>query len=142
MKKFAMLMVALTMLFALTACGDKTEGNAETEQQTQEETQGQETPAEGETETPETPAEGETETPAADEVQTAEFTGVLEEKKDFMVIVNSEDGSKSYIFNLDEGVTCEAEPGDKVDVTYVGDLEKFDPAGDEKLVATAVVKAQ
>lgn len=123
MKKFAMLMVALTMLFALTACGDKTEGTPETEQQAQEETQGQETPA-------------------ADEVQTAEFTGVLEEKKDFMVIVNSEDGSKSYIFNLDEGVTCDAEAGDKVDVTYVGDLEKFDPAGDEKLVATAVVKAQ
>lgn len=127
MKKFAMLMVALTMLFALTACGSKDEGTTPPDGQTQEETQ------------VETETQGEENTDA--EAETAEFTGVLEEKKDFMVIVNSEDGKDSYIFTLEDGVTCDAEAGDKVTVTYTGDLANYDPAGDVQLLATQVVKA-
>lgn len=66
------------------------------------------------------------------------FTGVLEEKKDFMVIVTA-DGGESYAFNLGDGVTCDAEEGDKVQVTYTGNLENF---LDESLVATAVEKVK
>lgn len=67
------------------------------------------------------------------------YTGILEEKKDFMVIVTAEKGGESYVFNLDDGVTCDAEEGDKVQVTYTGNLEN---ALDESLIATAIVKAK
>ena len=64
------------------------------------------------------------------------YTGVLEEKKDFMIIVSSEDGKNSYIFNLGE-VTCEANVGDTVTVTYTGDLDDIDSS----LVATKIEKS-
>ncbi len=64
------------------------------------------------------------------------YTGVLEEKKDFMVIIASEDGKNSYIFNLDK-TTCDANVGDKVTVTYTGDLDDIDSS----LVATKIEKS-
>ncbi len=67
----------------------------------------------------------------------ATYTGVIEEKKDFMVIVNSEDGNDPYIFNLD-GITCDAEVGDKVTVTYTGDLNDIDSV----LTATKIEKTE
>ena len=54
----------------------------------------------------------------------AQFTGILEDKKDFMIVVTGEDGA-AYSFNLD-GVTCPAEVSQKVTVTYTGDLNDFD----------------
>lgn len=64
------------------------------------------------------------------------YTGVLEEKKDFMIIVTAEDGSESYIFNLGDGTTCEAEVGDTVEVTYTGELNNIDASP----IATAITK--
>lgn len=119
MKRFSILMVVLTLILSLTACGgkDKTDGQEDT-QQNQEDVQ-------------------------KNDQETATFTGILEEKKDFMVIVKSEDEEISYIFDLDDGVTCDAEVGDKITITYTGDITKFDPsgAGDEHLTATLVEKA-
>ena len=63
------------------------------------------------------------------------FTGVLEDKKDFMITVTGEDGT-AYVFNL-ENVECPAEVGDTVTVTYTGDMADFDA----QLMATEIVKA-
>ena len=65
------------------------------------------------------------------------YTGILEEKKDFMIVVQSEDGENTYLFNLD-GATCDAAVGDTVTVTYTGDLEDMDA----RLIATEVTKAE
>ena len=55
------------------------------------------------------------------------FTGVLEEKKDFMLIVESMDGKDSYIFNLPEsGLNISADEGDTITVTYTGDINDID----------------
>ena len=80
------------------------------------------------------------ETPVTTEVtQEAEgsaFTGVREDKKDFMITVTGEDGN-AYVFTL-EGVECPAEVGDTVTVTYLGDITDFDA----QLVATEIVRAE
>lgn len=91
MKKFALLLTAMTLSASLVACGG---GDSES-------------------------------SPAPGQADTSTFTGILNEKKDFMVVVNSEDGTKSYIFNMD-GITCDAETGDKVTVTYTGDIDDID----------------
>ena len=52
------------------------------------------------------------------------FTGVLEEKKDFMIVVTGDSG-ESYIFNLGS-LDCKAQEGDRITVTYNGDLTDFD----------------
>lgn len=65
------------------------------------------------------------------------FTGILEEKKDFMIVVAAESGEEAYPFNLGDGVACDAEVGDKVRVTYTGELENF---VDEPLIATLIAK--
>lgn len=59
--------------------------------------------------------------PAAEE-QT--YTGILEEDKGFMITVGPEakDG-ESYVFGTD-GVTVDAKAGDKVTVTYTGDINE------------------
>lgn len=106
MKKMIALLLALTTIFAFTACGSNKDGGNSSG----------------------TPATG-------------IYTGVLEEKKDFMIVVASETGEDPYIFNLEEGVICDAEVGDEVTVTYTGDLSKFDSYSDEVLVATQVEKA-
>ncbi len=103
MKKFILLCVTVSLIFALTACGNSKEKDAEQ--------QGDE--------------------------KVYEFTGILEEKKDFMIIVNSEDGKNSYVFNL-EGVACDAENGDKVKVSYTGDIEDFDA----RLMAVEIKKVE
>ena len=73
-------------------------------------------------------------TEAAQEAEGSTFTGVLEDKKDFMITVTGEDGT-AYVFNL-EGVECPAEVGDTVTVTYTGDMTDFDA----QLMATEIVK--
>ena len=65
-----------------------------------------------------------------------QFTGVLEDKKDFMIVVVGDDGN-AYTFNL-EGVTVPAEPSQRVTVTYTGDITDFD----SQLTATKVELAQ
>ena len=67
--------------------------------------------------------EPETETTAAQQL-TQQFTGVLEDKKDFMIVVTGEDGTP-YVFNLDR-VVCPAEVGQTVTVTYTGDMADYD----------------
>ena len=111
MKKFALLLTALTLLLALTACGG---------------------------EKPAAPAPQEA--PSTEEmVEVQTFTGILSEKKDFMLIVDGEEeGGDAYIFNLEEGVSCDAEEGDKITITYSGDIHDFDA----QLLASAVEKAE
>lgn len=73
---------------------------------------------------------------------TGTYTGVLEEKSDFMIVVSSEEGKDPYIFNLDEGVTCDAEVGDTITIDYTGDITKYDTFSDEHLIATLVEPAE
>lgn len=75
---------------------------------------------------------------------TATFTGIVEDKTNAMVVVAAEDYSNSYIFDLDEGVVCDVQEGDKVTVTYTGDISQFDPTGasDEKLIAVQIEEAK
>ena len=57
----------------------------------------------------------------------AEYTGILDEKKDFMIVVESIDGKDAYIFNLpEEGLEISSSTGDKVTVTYTGDIKDID----------------
>ncbi len=107
MKKLIAMLLALTTIFAFTACGSNKDGNH-----------------------------------SAADPKTSTYTGTLEEKKDFMIVVAAEEGEDPYIFNLEEGVTCDAEVGDKVTVTYTGDITKYDSYSDEVLMATQVEKAQ
>lgn len=48
------------------------------------------------------------------------YTGVLDEKKDFMITVVSEDGGDAYVFGIG-GISVDAQVGDTVTVTYTGD---------------------
>ena len=122
MKKWTVLLVTLTLLFTLTACGskdDNSKGEDDSNDQKMEDVQTNGSDAEEQT-----------------------FTGILEDKTNFMLVVNSEDGKNSYIFNLEEELVSDAQAGDKVTITYKGDLSKFDPAGDSgQLIATKVEKA-
>lgn len=139
MKKLALILAALTLVFSLTACGSKEEAPADEEDNTAVEEQvDAETETEGEedAEAAEDETEAETEDENAADAEEAVYTGIIEEKKDFMVIVTSEDGADAYVFNLGEDVTCEAEEGDKVTVTYTGDLDDIDAT----LVASKIEK--
>ena len=144
MKKLFALLLCLSIMAVATACASKEEAPADTAPETESSEVVEETPevqddAEEETDTAEEAEE--TEEPAeAAPVDALTFTGVLEEKKDFMVIVTSEDQSQSYLFNLAEGVQVDAEVGDKITVTYTGDIEA--PVADQDLTATAVEAAQ
>ena len=54
------------------------------------------------------------------------YTGILEEDKGFMITVAPEDkndDSESYVFGTD-GVTIDAKVGDKVTVTFTGDINE------------------
>lgn len=122
MKKWTVLLVTLTLLFTLTACGskdDNSKGEEDSNDQKMEDVQTNGSDAEEQT-----------------------FTGILEDKTNFMLVVNSEDGKNSYIFNLEEELVSDAQTGDKVTITYKGDLSKFNPADDSgQLIATKVEKA-
>ena len=69
-----------------------------------------------------------------DEAEAMTFTGKLDEKKDFMIIAIDDDDN-AVIFNLDEGVTCDAEVGDRIQITYTGDIEDMDA----QLMAQSIV---
>lgn len=79
-------------------------------------------------------------TPSASEEPTATYTGILQEKKDFMIVVGEEgeegEADVSYTFNLDN-TKVDAKVGDKVTVTYTGDLSDIDST----LTATKVEAA-
>ena len=58
------------------------------------------------------------------------YTGILEEDKGFMIIVAPEDEDKeghsdSYVFGTG-GITVDAKVGDKIIVTYTGDINDID----------------
>lgn len=91
MKKFILVCVTVSLIFALAACGNSKGKTADQSN--------------------------------VEEVE--QFVGVLDEKKDFMIVASTEDGKNTYIFNLD-GITCDCEIGDKIEITYTGDIEDFD----------------
>lgn len=62
------------------------------------------------------------------------FTGILEDKKDFAITVTDDQGN-AYLFNLGD-LPCKAEVGDRITVTYNGDLTDFD----SRLLAIRIVK--
>ena len=134
MKKILMMLLAMTMVLGLVACGGNDEPEATPAPEAVEENMDDAAMVEGEDAEMEEPADAE----AAEEMT---FTGIVEEKKDFMVIVTTEDGADAYSFTLAEGVTCDAEVGDKVTVTYTGDLEKF-ISEDAELVASMIELAE
>lgn len=107
MKKLIALLLAMTTIFAFSACGSNKDGEK-----------------------------------SSADPETNIYTGVLEEKKDFMVVVSAEEGEEPYIFTLEDGVTCDAEVGDKVNVIYTGDITKYSSYGDEILIATQVEVAE
>ena len=59
------------------------------------------------------------------EADTGTYEGVLEDKNANVVVVRARDGS-DRLFWMTEGVTCEADCGDRVLVTYTGDLSRDD----------------
>lgn len=66
-----------------------------------------------------------------------QINAVLEEKKDSMIIVNSEDDGESYVFLIeDESLVKDLQTGDSITITYEGDIiENFD-----NLIARAIEK--
>lgn len=114
MKKTALFFAALAAIVSLTACGSPNPDS------------GASTPESSQEDTSSTASRGE-----------STFTGILNDNKDFMTIVNSKDNQNSYIFEL-KGITCDAEVGDKVTVIYTGNIE--DP--DTDLTATKVEKVE
>ena len=64
----------------------------------------------------------------------ATFSGVLEDKKDFMIVVTGDNGD-THLFNLGD-LECDAQVGDRITVTYNGDIEDFDA----QLLAVKIVK--
>ena len=105
MKQILSLIAAVTVVLSLAACGKQ--------------------------EAPVPPESAPAVTQAAEE---AVFTGILEDKKDFMITVTGEDGN-AYVFTLD-GISCPAEVGQTVSVTYTGELSDFD----SQLIALKIEK--
>ena len=65
---------------------------------------------------------------ASSDAQT--FTGILSENRGGLITVSAEkdgeeDSGESYVFGT-EGITVDAKEGDKVTVTYTGDLNDID----------------
>ena len=144
MKKFLALALCLSVMSIATACGSGDE-SAEVPEDAQVQEEVTESVDETMDETvDETDAEAETESETdvdadAEAVETS-FTGILEEKKDFMVVVSNEDQTESYTFNLADGVQCDAEVGEKITVTFTGDIDA--PVADQDLTATEIVIAE
>lgn len=98
MKKMLVCLLAVLMLLACAGCGG---GSSETAEPQQEETQ--------------QPAEEQT------------VTGTLDEVKDFMLIVTDDQGA-CYCMNFDaapEGL-ADVNTGDRVTITYTGELSEID----------------
>lgn len=70
-------------------------------------------------------------------VEEQTFTGTLEENKVMMITVRAGDGEDAFVFGT-EGVDIDAEVGDKVTVTYTGDISEVGA----NLTASKVEKAE
>lgn len=105
-RKCGLLLAGLMVLTLAAGCGGKTTPSSDTTQQSSQT---------AETQAPET---GEQKT----------LSGTIDEIKDFMFIVTDESGA-SYEFSFEtkpEGLDSVAE-GDKVTVTYTGEISEVDP---------------
>ncbi|MEG1847527.1 MAG: hypothetical protein RR238_03565 [Lachnospiraceae bacterium] len=120
MKKSVITLLVVTAILGLTACGGKKEETPMSEAPStivQEETVVSEATIESETEN----SEGQV------------FTGTVEEVKSFMVIATGEDGN-AYSFEIENAAVA---VGDKVQITYTGNLTDMDST----LVASKIEKA-
>lgn len=130
MKKALMIALAAALCIAMVGCSrsdDKQEssaGSSSASSSVQENTGADAPEAETDAEQAGNP----------DDAEVMTFTGKLDEKKDFMIIAVDDDDN-AVIFNLDEGVTCDAEVGDRVQITFTGDIEDIDA----QLMAQSVV---
>lgn len=105
-RKCGLLLAGLMVLTLAAGCGGKTTPSSDTTQQSSQT---------AETQAPET---GEQKT----------LSGTIDEIKDFMFVVTDESGA-SYEFSFEtkpEGLDSVAE-GDKVTVTYTGEISEVDP---------------
>lgn len=113
-KKFLQIILALVMTTAIvTGCAGKTDNKAESAPQATQES----TEKEDNTDTTDTQAK---------DVST--ISGTIDEIKDFMFVVTDDDGN-SYEFSYDkkpEGID-QAKAGDRVTVTYTGEISEVDP---------------
>lgn len=130
-KKYVLLVSGLLALSLAAGCGSKTGVTADTAKpEVQESQTAEETPAAQDSETA---AATETQNPAdvsSTEANAEEKTlvGTMEEIKDFMFIVTDEAGT-SYEFSFDtkpDGLD-DVKAGDKVQVTYTGEISEVDP---------------
>lgn len=139
-KKYVLLVSGLLALSLAAGCGSKTGVTADTakpevqESQTAEETpaaQDSETAAATETQNPADVSSTETNAEVSGTDSGAEektLVGTMEEIKDFMFIVTDEAGT-SYEFSFDtkpDGLD-DVKAGDKVQVTYTGEISEVDP---------------
>ena len=114
MKKKLTMMILFTAITAslIAGCGTKGTGNGNSASQT---------------------------TGKEDAEDASEFTGTLDEVKDFMFVVTDASGS-SYAFTFEnekpEGLD-KVKVGDKVTVTYTGTISEVDPFMGEVLSVTA-----
>ncbi len=135
-RKYGLLLAGLMALTLAAGCGGNTTPSSDTTQQSSQTTETQTT----ETQTPETQAPEtqapeteapETEAPETQVPETGEqktLSGTIDEIKDFMFVVTDESGT-SYEFSFEtkpEGLDSVA-AGDKVTVTYTGEISEVDP---------------
>ena len=130
-RKYGLLLAGLMALTLAAGCGGKTTPSSDTTQQSSQTTETQTQ----ETQTPETQASetqaSETEAPETQSPETGEqktLSGTIDEIKDFMFVVTDESGA-SYEFSFEtkpEGLDSVA-AGDKVTVTYTGEISEVDP---------------
>ena len=131
-KKYVLLTTGLLILALAAGCGSKagqTTDNAKQEASQTTITDSEKAKAADETEkTDATEAPESTETNAEVSTEEKTLTGTIEEVKDFMFIVTDESGA-SYEFSFDEkpeGLDA-VTTGDKVQVTYTGEISEVDP---------------
>ena len=113
-KKFLQMVFVFAMTAAIvTGCAGKSDNTSENAAQATQESSKEATDTANETDAPE-------------DVST--ITGTIDEIKDFMFVVTDDQGS-SYEFSYDqkpEGLD-QAKAGDKVTVTYTGEISEVDP---------------
>lgn len=127
-KKYVLLTTGLLILALAAGCGSKT---GETTDNVKQEAQVSQTEdkTSNETETADTTeVSGGAATDTGVNAEEKTLTGTIEEVKDFMFIVTDESGA-SYEFSFEEkpeGLDAVA-AGDKVQVTYTGEISEVDP---------------